>query len=418
MFNQLFLRSDALTRQLSAPLVEERRRYLAQCAAEGMSMETLRMKSRLLLSIVKYLRLGHRHRDIITVSEINDAARRWSRQNRPSTKGRYVEQARARFETQAVKWLTFINRLQARSQPVTACDHLLADFRNFMREDRGLSPTTVEYRCATVRPFLDQLLDGKSSLGTITVSDVDSLLAQKVNEEHYARVSVRTYASSLRSFFRYAEMRDWCPAGIAASIMAPRVFQHETLPSGPTWDIVREILDATAGDHPTAIRDHAVLMLLSVYGIRSTEVARLRLSDIDWQQEAIAFTRSKGSARHLVPLRRSVGAAIVRYLKEVRPQSPHREVFLTRRAPICPISNSVVFSIVARQLRKRAPSLKHHGPHSIRHACATHLINQGFSLKEIGDHLGHRDLNATRIYAKVDLIRLREVASFDLGELL
>ena len=160
------------------------------------------------------------------------------------------------------------------------------------------------------------------------------------------------------------------------------------------------------------------LMLLSVYGIRSTEVARLRLSDIDWQQEAIAFTRSKGSARHLVPLRRSVGAAIVRYLKEVRPQSPHREVFLTRRAPICPISNSVVFSIVARQLRKRAPSLKHHGPHSIRHACATHLINQGFSLKEIGDHLGHRDLNATRIYAEVDLVRLREVASFDLGELL
>src|SRR5438132_11832543 len=76
-----------------------------------MSMETLRMKSRLLLSIVKYLRLGHRHRDIITVSEINDAARRWSRQNRPSTKGRYVEQARASFETQAVKWLTFINRL-------------------------------------------------------------------------------------------------------------------------------------------------------------------------------------------------------------------------------------------------------------------------------------------------------------------
>jgi integrase len=108
--------------------------------------------------------------------------------------------------------------------------------------------------------------------------------------------------------------------------MAPRVFQHETLPSGPTWDIVQGILHATAGDHPTAIRDHAVLMLLAVYGVRSREVARLRLSDIDWQQEAIAFTRSKGSARHLFPLRRSVGAAIIRYFKKVRPESPHREV--------------------------------------------------------------------------------------------
>lgn len=218
-----------------------------------------------------------------------------------------------------------------------------------MREDRGLSPKTVEHRCAAVRPFLHRLLDEKGPLATITVCDVDSLLLNKVNEEEYARVSVRAYASSLRAFFRYAEMRSWCPAGIAASIMAPRVFQHETLPSGPTWDVVQEMLDSTAGDHPAAIRDHAVLMLLAVYGVRSTEVARLELSDIDWQQEAIAFTRSKGSVRHLFPLRPSVGAAIIRYLKEVRPKSAHRQIFLTRRAPIGPVSSSVIYWIVARQ---------------------------------------------------------------------
>jgi integrase/recombinase XerD len=143
-----------------------------------------------------------------------------------------------------------------------------------------------------------------------------------------------------------------------------------------------------------------------------------RFGQFDWQQETIAFTRSKGSARHLFPLRPSVGAAIIRYLKEVRPKSPHREVFLTRRAPISPLSNGAMWAIVACQLRKRAPSLKHHGPHAIRHACATRLINQGFSLKEIGDHLGQRDPDATRIYAKVDLVRLREVATFDLGGLL
>jgi integrase/recombinase XerD len=68
---------------------------------------------------------------------------------------------------------------------------------------------------------------------------------------------------------------------------------------------------------------------------------------------------------------------------------------------------------VGRQLRQRAPSIRHHGPHSLRHACATRLINQGLSLKEVGDHLGQRDLEASRIYAKVDVVRLREVASFD-----
>ena len=418
MFDQLFVRSDALTRYLSAPMVDERRQYLTHCAVQGMTKSTLEAKARLLLSIAEYLRLPDRPSDTISLSEIKKAATRWSNHNWPSPKSSHAKRSREYFMATAAEWLTFLNRLQTAPRPVTICDQMLAEFRSFMEEDRGLSPATVTARCSSVRPFLIQLLAGRRSLVTITVSDVDSLLAQKVNEEHYARVSVRDYASSLRSFFRYAETRGWCPVGIAASIMAPRVFQQETLPSGPTWDIVQEIVDATAGDHPIAIRDHAILMLLAVYAVRSGEVARLQLTDIDWQRETITFTRSKIAGSHSFPLRPSVGAAIIRYLKVVRPKSSHRQVFLTRRAPVGPISNGAMWAVVSRQLRKRAPSLKHHGPHSIRHACATRLINQGLSLKEIGDHLGHRDVEATRIYAKVDLARLREVADFDLGELL
>jgi hypothetical protein len=96
--------------------------------------------------------------------------------------------------------------------------------------EAGLSPATVKGCCSSVRPFLIQLVDGRRSLEAISVSDIDSLLAQKVKEEHYARVSVRDNASSLRSLVRYAEMRGWCPVGIAASILAPRVFQQESFP--------------------------------------------------------------------------------------------------------------------------------------------------------------------------------------------
>ena len=112
---------------------------------------------------------------------------------------------------QAAGWLTFLNRLQIPPKPVTVYDQMLAEFRSFMKEDRGLSPATVKGCCSSVRPFLIQLLEGRRSLEKITVSDVDLLLAQKVNEEHYARRSVRDYASSLRSFFWYAEMRGWVP---------------------------------------------------------------------------------------------------------------------------------------------------------------------------------------------------------------
>jgi integrase/recombinase XerD len=418
MFDQLFVRSGALTRQLSAPLVNERRQYLTHCALRGMTKSTLEAKARLLLSIAEYLRLADRPSDMISLSEIKKAAIRWSNHNWPSPQSSHAKRSREYFMAQAAEWLTFLNRFRTQPKPATVYDRMLAEFRAFMEEDRGLSPATVRGCCSSVRPFIIQLLDGRRSLQAITVSDVDSLLAQKVNEEHYARVSIRDYASSLRSFFRYAEMRGWCPVGIAASIMAPRVFKHETLPAGPTWDVVQEIVDATAGDRPIAIRDHAILMLLAVYGVRSGEVGRLQLTDIDWQRETITFTRSKMAGTHSFPLSPSVGAAIIRYLKEVRPKSLHRQVFLTRRAPVGPISNGAMWAVVSRQLRKRAPSLKHHGPHSLRHACATHLINQGLSLKEIGDHFGHRDVEATRIYAKVDLARLRDVADFDLGELL
>ena len=321
MFDQLFFRSDALTRQLSAPLVDERRQYLALCAAQGMSKCTLEVKARLLLSIAGYLRLAERPNDTISLPEIKKAASRWSSHSCPSPESSHAKRSREYFTAQATKWLTFLNRFRTPPKPATVHDQMLAEFRAFMEEDRGLSPATVKGCCSSVRPFLIQLLDRRRFLEKITVSDVDLLLAQKVNEQHYARRSVRDYASSLRSFFRYAEMRGWCRVGIAASIMAPRVFQHETLPSGPTWDVVQEIVDATAGDRPIAIRDHAILMLLAVYGVRSGEVARLQLTDIEWQRETITFTRSKMAGTHSFPLSPSVGAAIIRYLKEVRPPS-------------------------------------------------------------------------------------------------
>jgi hypothetical protein len=218
-----------------------------------MSRSTLRAKARLLLSIARHLRFAERSSDTISLPEIERAATRWSSHNRPSIKTGRGEFSKQYFITEASRWLTFLNRLHLASESVTAFDGMVAEFRNFMVEDRGLSSSTVEFRCKSVRPFLNRLLDRERSLEALRVSDIDALLAEKVNEEHYARISIRGYASSLRAFFRYAESRGWCRRGIAASIMAPRVFQHETLPSGPSWEVVQDILEATAGDHPTTI---------------------------------------------------------------------------------------------------------------------------------------------------------------------
>ena len=193
MFSQLFFRSDALARQLSAPLVYERGQYPNHCAAQGMSRSTLREKARLLLSIAECLRLDESPDAIISLPEIEAAATRWLRRNR--LEGTQAKHPQRHFIAEASRSLTFLNRLGTPPKPERACDAMLGEFRRFMRDDRGLSPITVEYRCGTVRPFLERLLGEKRSLESVSVSDVDSLLLEKVNAEHYARISVRCESS-------------------------------------------------------------------------------------------------------------------------------------------------------------------------------------------------------------------------------
>jgi integrase/recombinase XerD len=243
------------------------------------------------------------------------------------------------------------------------------------------------------------------------------VLMQKLEKGQMARVTIQGYASALRAFFQYAELKGWCRRGLSESIRGPRVFSQTTLPSGPSWDDVRRLLATTEGDEIKSIRDRAILLILSTYGFRSGEVARLRLEDLDWQQERISITRPKSFRTQTYPLCKPVGEALIRYLR-VRPRSAYREVFLRLLAPIAPLCSDSLWNIVGRRLQALGVTLRHYGPHSLRYACATHLLEQGFSLKEIGDHLGHRRAETTRIYTKVDLTGLRQVADFDLEGLL
>ena len=139
MLEQLFFRSDALTRQLSAPLVGERRQYLLQCASQGMARRTLLAKARLLLSITEYLRLAERPYGRIALPEIEKAADRWSTQHWPSSKSSHARFSRNDFITEALGWLRLLNRLQTIPKRVTICDSMLAEFSSFMKNDRGLS---------------------------------------------------------------------------------------------------------------------------------------------------------------------------------------------------------------------------------------------------------------------------------------
>ena len=196
------------------------------------------------------------------------------------------------------------------------------------------------------------------------------------------------------------------------------VFREEGLPLGPNWEDVQRFVASFAGERTIDLRNRAMIMLLVVYGLRRGEVVRLRLEDIDWCGEILHVTRPKQRCTQQYPLVATVGNAILRYLKEARPRSAHRELFLSVEAPIRPLSPACVSGIVRSRLATLGIDVPRRGAHCLRHANARHLLDAGFVLKEIGDHLGHRSASSTRTYAKVDLTGLRRVAEIDLGSLL
>ena len=400
MFDQLYTSPAAVARYRSGPLLEERLAFLTHLANQGYSRWALRKKVRDLLVIARMLDVPSRPRKTLSFAEVK---RKMANQRR--------------LYPLATRWLQFMGRVQQRPAPLTPCAKKIKAFADYMEHEAELSPATILTRCWLVTRLLDRLHVKGGALHDITPHRIDIAFQKLLEPEGYSRATVQTYAGALRAFLRFAETRDWCRKGLAASIHAPRVYSQASLPLGPSWDDVRRLLAMTEGDKPSDIRARPILMLLAIYGLRRGEVGRLRLEDFDWEHEVFRVVSSKTGRVRTYPLVRSVGDAILRYLQEVRPRSSHRELFLSLRPPFEPVSKSLT-DMVCDRLRSLHVSLPHSGPHALRHACASRLLAAGLSLKEIGDQLGHTDPETTRIYAKVDLVGLREVADFDLGGVL
>jgi integrase/recombinase XerD len=419
MFEKLFKRPHTIQRMVSHPLLEERLHFLSHLAEYGAAQSTLQGIARYQLIVIDYLKL--QDRETITHAEIEAAAERWAQQQAgsPRLKGSLSPLSKYCFIKYATQWLGFLGRLQKPVLTPLPFAQFVSEFAGFMRDERGLSSATISSRCCVVDAYLAELCGQQLMLSDLTITHIDNALLQHIKQASYTRLTVRNHASILRAFFRYAEQRGWCQYGLANAIKGPRIFRHETLPFSPSWEDVQHLIAGTNGACPSDIRDCAILLLLAVYGLRSGEVRRLQLEDLDWEHELIRIRRVKKGPVQSLPLSHTVGEAILRYLREARPRrSACRELFLTLRAPFRALKSGAICNIVTHRWQPLNVAIEHHGPHSLRHACATRLINQGVSLKEIGEQLGHRDMDTTRIYAKVDLTRLREVADFNLAGVL
>lgn len=418
MFDRLFERQHAIQRHLKGPLLEERLRFLQYWSDNGAPPRTLRFFAHYLLAIMSYLKMEEKN--VINSSAIQQAAEKWADRSTGHVcmKRGFSKISMRRFISVATRWLSMLGRLEQPEEKSTPFLKLIAQYVEYMRQERGLSEKTIYTRISILKDFSKGISDNCTN-EQLDILSIDKILENKCSIDGYCRRTIQTYASVIRTFLQYLEEKGQCRKGLPKSIKIARVYRHETLPRGPSWVNVKKLLEDARGDHPTSIRDRAILMLLAIYGLRCGEVVKLRLDDLDWKNEAIYVQRAKGEKPQRFPFSQTIGNAILLYLKKVRPRNcTCREVFTTRRAPYRPLSTCAVFQIVSKRLKATHVFLKHYGPHSLRHACATHLINEGVSLKEISDHLGHSSMESTRIYAKVDLVNLRKVAAFDIEDLI
>ena len=293
-----------------------------------------------------------------------------------------------------------------RSAPALSSDDALEDLLRTLRDERGFAVATLQNHRRSLRPFLAWLVARGQPWTETALEDVSAYLASR---PRWSRATIAHHVQCVRTLFRHGAMRGWCRAGFAEAIDAPRLYTHERLPQGPQWSEVRRLLDANRGDTDVHIRNYAMLLLLAVYGFCSGEVRGLTLDDIDWKNERIHPPRPKQRKLGEYPLVREVGDAILRYIRRVRPRCSSRALFVTLRRPHRSLSDGALSTMARVRQQRLGQTLHRYGPHGLRHAGATYLLAEGFTLKQIGDHLGHTMVRATEVYAKVDVASLRQV---------
>jgi integrase/recombinase XerD len=368
----------------------------------------------MLLHIIRIMNLDHVR--LVETIEVQEGAIKWAADIDFRTKNGHAKTLKT-FTYLATKWLKFSNMLFKKSTRLEPDDSYAEQFVNFIKLEKGMSSLTIRAHRLRLRAFLRWNTECKRTVAELTLSDVDGYIASKFQAGHKPNY-VRSICTSLRLFFQLAQVKRWNQTKIAESIRRPRIPRVDSIPKGPEWADVRKLLDHDFGSSAAALRAAAVTSLGAIYGLRSSEVVSLRLEDFDWQNEIVTIRRAKNDRVQQFPIQVEVGDNVIRYLREARPQTKLRNLFVSLRPPYRPMDSTTLWVIISSRLKILGISSRNHGMHSLRHACATRLLHKGTPLPDIADFLGHTNLRSVSVYAKHDLEALRRISAIDLGEIL
>ena len=283
------------------------------------------------------------------------------------------------------------------------------EFFSYLRDERGLSQSSVKHYLIHLRSF-ERYLAQKRCSGLRHLSP--KLLRGFVEKsaKDLSTASIESLCQALRGFLRYLHREGIVERNLSPTVERPRSYRLSRVPRSIPWEDTRRFLQRIDRRSVVGCRDFAMMLLLVTYGLRAREVAALTLDDLDWRAGILRIPQRKGGHSTHFRLTASTGEALAAYIENGRPQTEDRHVFFSAHAPLRPVPPHLVAQRSAYWLNQAGISVPRAGSHTLRHTVVQHLLEEGLSLQQIGDFVGHRYPDSTQVYTKIDLRHLREIA--------
>jgi integrase len=281
----------------------------------------------------------------------------------------------------------------------------------FLLEHRGLAARTVRKRVwqlTLMAEFWDQT--GVPTLPELHASHIQQFFLQVARQKLATR---RTYGVTLRSFLRWAYQEGRLPMDLRAAVITGRQMRQAQVRDVLAAEDVDRVLAAVDRSRAVGRRDYAVLLLAIRYGMRPSDIRQLRLDDVRWRQGLIAIRQAKTGRPLTLPLLPEIADALVAYLRDGRPKTTAREIFIRHRAPFVPFVPANNLTAIVRPIFRRTGLDQRSGGRGLyvfRHTLASRLLAADCPIKSIADVLGHQSTDTTMEYATVNLAALRRVA--------
>lgn len=284
-------------------------------------------------------------------------------------------------------------------------------YERYLAEVRGFARSTLAHHRTTVADFLERGLRPRQQLRSLISTDVERFVGVRSSE--VTRQTLQHTVTALRAFLLWCHDLGKISERLDA-IDTPRTYRGELPPRALEWSAVQALLRSVDRGSQSGERDYAILHLMAHYGLRPSEIASLRLDSIDWKSATMRVEQRKTQSDLVLPLASATVTALRRYLRRDRDRRQEVHVqstlFLRQRCPIGPLKNTGVYEIFAKRLKESGQDPTRYSTYSLRHAFAMRLLKRGVGIKAIGDVLGHRDLESTCVYLRLDIDALRDVA--------